>query len=79
MPDIYKGWSGPVDYASAGCVKRNVGLGMSVGENIIATIKMRNNFLYSPENGSFSNFAMAILDFSLLLPIYLVIALLTLR
>ena len=41
----------------------------TVDENIIATIKMRNNLCYPLENGKFSNIALAILDFSLLLPI----------
>ena len=41
----------------------------TVGENIIATIKMRNNVLLPFKNGNFSNIAIAILDFSLLSPI----------
>ena len=40
----------------------------TVGENIIATTKMRNNFCY-PLKWYFSNIAIAILGFSLLLPI----------
>ena len=40
----------------------------TVGENIIATIQMRNNFWY-PLKMVISNIAIVILDFSLLLPI----------
>ena len=43
--------------------------GTTVGENIIATIKMRNNFCYPLKICNFSNIAIAILDFSVLLPI----------
>ena len=39
-----------------------------IGENIIASIKMRNNILPF-KNGNFSNIAIAILDFSLLIPV----------
>ena len=41
----------------------------TVGENIIATIKMQNNLCYPLKIVIFSNIAFAILDFSLLLPI----------
>ena len=47
------GWFAPSNF----CGVRN----NTVGENIIATIKMRNNFCYP--------LTIAILDFSLLLPI----------
>ena len=41
----------------------------TVGENIIATINMREKKLLPIQNGIFSNIAIAIFDFSLLLPI----------
>ena len=42
----------------------------TVGENIIALIKMQNKFWWVPfENCNFLNIAIAILDFSQLLPI----------
>jgi hypothetical protein len=40
-----------------------------VGKNIIATHQNAKIFLLSFKNGNFSNIAIAILDFSLLLPI----------
>ena len=48
-----------------GCYKTAI----TVGENIIATTKTRNNFWYPLKNGNFSNIAISILDFSLLPPI----------
>ena len=44
-----------------------------VGKNIIATHQNAKIFLLSFKNGNFSNIAIAILDFSLLLPIQLLL------
>ena len=42
---------------------------LTVGENIIAAMKMQNNFWYPLEMSYLQYFAIAILDFFLLLPI----------